>query len=133
MLNRERKNILNLSHSEARKFFMKHKSYCTSELPPYILFDTVLNSLLENEELDFEKNNPEKEEKINHIILHNKDGKYAWRPIQLIHPALYVSLVHHITKEEHWQTICERFKCFRTNSKVKCTSIPVISPEEKRR
>ena len=36
MPNRKRKNILNLSHSEARKFFLKHESYCNFDLPPYI-------------------------------------------------------------------------------------------------
>lgn len=29
--------------------------------------------------------------------LNNKDGKFAWRPLQLINPALYVYLVFKIT------------------------------------
>jgi len=53
--------------------------------------------------------------------------KYAWRPFQLIHPALYVSLVHEITKEENWQTILHRFSEFPANRNIQCLSLPVVS------
>ena len=132
----KRKNIFSLSHSKACDFLMKHESYCNFELPPYIVFEQILkeiNSVLKNKKLsDFCKSKPEEKDKINHTILHNKDGKYAWRPIQLIHPALYMSLVHNITKREHWNTICERFKKFKEDSRIKCMSIPVIPSEEKK-
>jgi hypothetical protein len=64
---------------------------------------------------------------VNHVILNNKDGKYAWRPFELIHPAIYVSLVHQITKEENWKIIKERFKNFSSNTKIDCFSLPVES------
>ena len=134
----ERKTILDLSHSEALDFFIKHKVYCNFELPPYILFDPILktiDSLLENKQLsNFYKSSykPEYEYEINHTILHNKDGKYAWRPIQIIHPALYVSLVHSITGAEHWNTICRRFEEFKKNPRIECMSIPPIHSEEKK-
>ena len=134
----QRKNILSLSPSEACEFFMEHESYCNDDLPPYISFNKILkkiNSKLKNKNLtDFQKpkSPPKEEEKINHIILHNKDGKYAWRLIQLIHPALYVSLVHSITKKEHWKTIKACFKKFKENSQIKCMSIPVIPSEKKK-
>jgi hypothetical protein len=33
-------------------------------------------------------------EKVNYKLFTNKDGQYAWRLFQLIHPVLYVDLVH---------------------------------------
>ena len=66
-------------------------------------------------------------EDINYRVLHNKDGRYAWRPLELIHPALYISLVHRITEECHWNLICERFKTFEENECIKCLSLPVES------
>ncbi len=114
---------------------MKSESYCDFILPPYISFNKILKTVqssLNNNQLDFSKNNPKDRERINHTILHNKDGKYAWRPFQLIHPAIYVSLVNTITEEEKWETICKRFKEFKEKSKIKCTSIPVVPPENKK-
>ena len=81
----------------------------------------------------FQQSEPGYQEKINHIILHNKDGKYAWRPLQLIHPVLYVSLAHNITEPKHWDTICNRFKSFKEKSHIKCMSIPVISSKKKKK
>ena len=135
---KKKQSVLNLSHSKARDFFIKHERYCNFDLPPYILFDPILkkiNSFLTDKPLsDFYTSNcrPQNEDKINHTILHNKDGKYAWRPIQLIHPALYVSLVHSITEMKHWKIICGRFKKFEEESHIKCMSIPVTSPEKKK-
>ena len=100
------KNILSLSHTKAREVFIQHESYCNFDLPPYIQFNTVLYNIsqsLKNKKLtDFYEDGkkPEKIDSINHVIFHSKDGKYAWRPICLIHPALYVSLVHNITKKD---------------------------------
>ena len=59
------------------------------------------------------------------MILDNKDGKYEWRPLELIHPALYVSLVDSITEPEHWSLIKEKFQEFSYNPSIKCLSIPV--------
>ncbi|MDE0119179.1 MAG: RNA-directed DNA polymerase [Bdellovibrionales bacterium] len=132
----QRKDILNLSCLEARNFFITHESYCNFDFPPYILFDPILEDIsvfLENKKLsNFCKSQPQWENKLNHTIFHNKDGKYAWRPIQLIHPALYISLVHSITELEHWETICKRFEKLRKTSHIKCMSIPVISSKKKK-
>ena len=64
-------------------------------------------------------------------MLNNKDGKFAWRPFQLIHPALYVFLVQEITQENNWKIIQDRFKVFYANSKIECHSIPVAEENEK--
>ena len=136
----ERKNVLDLSSSEALSFFIKHESYCNLDLPPYILFDSILkkvNSLLTNQKLEqylvpgSQNSGPQNIDKINHRILHNKDGRFAWRPFQLIHPALYTSLVREVTEEKNWNLICNRFKEFKKNSHIKCMSIPVTSSQKK--
>jgi len=69
-------------------------------------------------------------ENVNHRFLNNKDGKFAWRPLQLVHPAIYVSLVHKISKEENWNVIVSRMEEFRSNSKIRCLSLPVESDDE---
>jgi len=133
----KRKSILNLSHSEACKTFMQHENYCNFELPPYILFDPILktiNSLLKKNKLSdiYNPSDLQNADKINHTILHNKDGKYAWRPIQLIHPVLYISLVHNITNKENWKIICKRFEEFKKIPHIKCMSIPVVAFKKKK-
>ena len=131
-----KKSVLDLPSSEACKFFIKHESYCNFDLPPYILFDSILkkvNALLKNQELSkYRVSDPKNTDKINHTVFHNKDGRYAWRPIQLIHPALYVSLVHKITKEESWTLIRDRFKQFKQDSHIQCMSIPVTLSKQKK-
>jgi hypothetical protein len=68
-------------------------------------------------------------EKVNYKLFTNKDGQYAWRLFQLIHPVLYVDLVHKITKEKNWGTIKTAFERFKKNKKIVCASIPVVSSE----
>ncbi len=54
----------------------------------------------------------------NYILQTNKDGHYCWRPFELIHPAIYVHLVHKITEDESWQLLLERFGEFQSNTKL---------------
>jgi RNA-directed DNA polymerase len=126
----KRISVLDLSGEEARTFFLKAESYCSVDLPPYFVFDNLIAKV--NEQLDGKKlsslsSNPRDFDDVNYTILNNKDGKYAWRPFQLIHPALYVSLVHHITGEDNWKLIAERFGRFAENEKIRCLSLPVVS------
>jgi hypothetical protein len=120
--------ILELSCTEAREFFLKQESYCSIELPQYFVFQKLLNELSKNKGIN---NIPFKQagkfDDVNYTFFTNKDGKFAWRPLQLINPAIYVFLVHKITEENNWNLILERFKEFQKNSKIKCYSIPVIS------
>ena len=46
---------------------------------------------------------PKKCENVNYKFLHNKDGKFDWRPFEIIHPALYVYLVNEICEKENWK------------------------------
>jgi hypothetical protein len=130
-LTRRSRSILELSCDEARSFFLKQESYCTIELPTYFHFNELLSGIgkvLEGKVLsDLQSQKPRDFENVNYLILNSKDGRHAWRPLQLIHPVLYVSLVNQITEEDHWELICSRFAEFSKNEKIKCLSLPVES------
>jgi len=68
---------------------------------------------------------PRDHEGVNYAMLSNKDGRHAWRPFQLIHPALYVSLVDQITVDANWELIRNRFEEFHRPSNFRCLSIPL--------
>lgn len=130
------RSILELTCDEARAFFLKQESYCSIDFPPYFKFNDLLSCV--SKELDgknlseYQKDKPRDYEGVNHYVLNNKDGRHAWRPLQLIHPALYVSLVGHLTGKDQWKLICDRFMKFAENEKIRCLSIPVesLSDEE---
>lgn len=128
------RSVLELSASEARKFFLKSESYCKMDLPAYFVFDELLcfvsGKIVDKKPDSFydgDKLRSLSSDEINHSIFSNKDGKYAWQRMQLINPFLYVSLVHEITEEDHWEAIKERFRVFSGNGKIECTSYPVES------
>ncbi len=122
------KRITELTHLEAKEYFLKQESYCNIDLPKYFDFQPLLDALSENRNLNsIALGNAKKVDNANYKFLTNKDGKFAWRPLQLINPAIYVYLVNKITKEENWNCIVERFKYFTKNEKIRCYSIPIIS------
>ncbi len=130
-----RHSILELDCTAARAFFLKTESYCSLDLPPYIRFDALIDGvheLLDGKRLSDFSSKPREYDDVNYTILNNKDGKYAWRPFQIIHPALYVSLVHHLTEEAAWQLVRNRFKAFSVNSNITCLSLPVVSLTEEK-
>ena len=123
---RER-SVLGMSPDEARLFFLKGKSFCRIDLPSYFKFTRLLNdvaSVLEGKRLSDFCGSPREFDRVNHVVLDNKDGRFAWRPLEVIHPALYVSLVNEITERECWDQIRERIYDFRLNPKVRCLSLP---------
>ena len=132
---RTRLSVLELDCVAARVFFLKGESYCNLDLPPYIRFDALIDGVhkvLDGKNLSDLSSKPRDHDDVNYTILNNKDGKYAWRPFQLIHPALYVSLVHHLTEETAWQLVRDRFKAFSVNPKIACLSLPVMSLTEEK-
>ncbi len=127
-------DILELSSEEARAFFLKQESYCNLDLPVYVTFqkiiDNVAEKLTESRLSDFHldrRSKPFNYEGVNYTLIHNKDGKYAWRPFQFIHPAIYVDLVNHITLNENWEAITNRFNKFNRYKAISCLSLPVQS------
>ena len=130
--NAKRIAITELNAVDAKTFLLKNESYCNFELPPYIEFQPLLEKLdsyLSSKKLSncYSNKKPAKCDGVNHIIISNKDGKYAWRPFQLINPALYVDLVQTITLQDNWQIIVELFRQFSEIKNIKCLSIPVKS------
>lgn len=128
-----KQNILNLTNEEARQYFLSASKYCTIDLPKYFDFQPLLNSLdkkIGRKKLcDIQKSTPKDYESVNYKFLTNKDGNFAWRPMQIINPAIYVCLVNRITEEENWKVITSRFKKFQENEKIKCYSLPLLTEE----
>lgn len=129
------KNILSLNYEEAKAFLLKSESYLNIDLPAYINFENLLLQLsvkLDKKHFNsIKKKNPDKIENVNYTLLHNKNGKYEWRPFELIHPVLYISLVNQITNYKNWKYIKRRFGKIRAKSFVECMSLPIISISEK--
>ena len=131
------KTILDLTYNEAKEFFLKEENYFSVELPEYFIFQGLLENLdkeLLNKDLKKDLGTAIKVrdlDDVNYKILNNKDGKLSWRPFQLIHPAIYVNLVHNVTEEKNWETIVNQFKLFSENTNIECHSIPVTENTEK--
>ncbi len=132
------KFVTDLTCNEAQKFFLEEKSYCHVELPPYFTFLSIITKI---SKMIKDKNNDNSyyDQKkltactgVNYVMLNNKDGHYAWRPIQLIHPCLYARLVHTITEENNWKHIVDRFIKFRSNKKILSSSLPCQSLDLKK-
>jgi len=136
------KSILELSNIEAKQYFLKEESYFNFDLPSYFVFQKLLDDIsnkiegkllsdfygsIENDQGKKKPTYPSDYENVNYKFLTNKDGKFSWRPFQLIHPALYVSLVHKITSEKNWNSILKRFKKFDKHRKIQCYSLPIKS------
>ena len=128
------KIILELNNNEAAQFFLKEESYFNFDLPPYFAFENLIQAVSGHiakqdiEAFHLTKRRYAAEfENVNYKFLNNKDGKFAWRPFQLIHPALYVSLVNKITEQENWNLIVDRFQQFQANPNIRCYCIPLES------
>jgi RNA-directed DNA polymerase len=122
------RTILQMTAPQARAFLLKPESYCGIDLPVYFTFARVLSAVtkeLSGKALSSMSSNPRYHEGVNYSMLSNKDGRHAWRPFQLIHPALYVSLVQKITEPAQWKVIRDRFKEFQKAANLKCLSIPL--------
>ena len=119
-----------MTPERAKKYFMKSTSYFSLELPKYFDFTDLLRKIdkkIQEKNLsDFYKNaklmSPDKYDDVNYKFYHNKDGKYAWRMFQLIHPAIYVYLVNMITSEDSWNFVKNKFNDFKQNINIICCS-----------
>ncbi|MBO4675435.1 MAG: RNA-directed DNA polymerase, partial [Elusimicrobiaceae bacterium] len=130
------KNILSLSAGAAKEFFLQQNNYCNIPLPSYFKFDNLLRAV--NKKLqgkthaDFQSRTKLDEMgEVNSIIYHSTDGKYQWRPLQILHPVLYVELVNCVCESKNWDFIRKRFKQFSANPHIKCASIPLVNQPKK--
>lgn len=124
------RKVIELSCEEARAYFLKGSSYFNSDVPPYISFEPILTevaSILGAYGFNgFKSSNPNDLLGVNYGLLANKDGRFAWRPLELIHPAIYVSLINLICDIDNWATLQKRFSDFE-NGTVECCSAPVVA------
>ncbi|MGA9851720.1 MAG: RNA-directed DNA polymerase [Gammaproteobacteria bacterium] len=124
------KKLIDLSNEEARAHFFKGSSYFNGDMPYYISFEPILThvaAVLNGENYaKFKSSNPCDFSNVNYNFIANKDGKFAWRPYELMHPALYVSLVNAICEEANWGIIKARVAEFQ-GGVVDCCSAPVMS------
>ena len=131
--------IIDLTAEDARRFFMKQESFCNISLPRYFNFQKILDTiLLKSEEKSFssfksiiDSSKPQNLPDVNYKFFQNKDGRYSWRPLQIINPVIYVYLVKDITEKNNWKLIVNRFKEFRNINNIKCYSIPAINISQK--
>lgn len=125
-----------MSSSEARRFLLKPSSYAGVPLPIYFNFSSVItqaNDLLTHKslvDLSNSRSALSKTENVNYTLLMNKDGRYDWRPLSIIHPVAYVDLVNSVIND--WSTITDRFSQFQCDKRIKCISIPVESTSRKK-
>jgi len=126
------KRLVDVTNEEARLHFLKGSSYFNSDLPNYISFQPLLDGVAAvldgNGYSAFQATPPKRIPDVNYSFIANKDGRLAWRPYELIHPAIYVSLVDVLCTPENWQTITERLRQFE-GGVVECCSSPVISTD----
>ena len=130
------KKVTELSHKEAAEFFFRNESYCNFDLPNYLNFTPLLKSISDFigghslKDLCLGASNPCHFDDVNYQIFTNKDGKHAWRLLQLIHPVFYVLYVKNLTEKDEWNHIQNIFEEFHEKSLVKCLSLPIASDNE---
>ena len=113
--------ILRMGPGKARRFLLRGESYCRFGLPDYVEFNGVrqdVGKFLTTHALSSASNKAHQHSRVNHTILDNEDGRYAWRPMDLIHPALYVDLVHLITKKSNWRRLRRRFEVLNRERRI---------------
>ncbi|UFS55380.1 RNA-directed DNA polymerase [Comamonadaceae bacterium M7527] len=122
--------IIELSNADARVHFLKGSSYFNGNFPPYISFEPLLLSVASvlngGDYQSFKCAKPHELPNVNYSFTANKDGRLAWRPLELIHPALYVSLVNALTTEANWATVQQRMESFK-GGVVECCGAPLCS------
>jgi hypothetical protein len=133
--NEQMRKLVELSSEEAKGHFLKGSSYFNADIPSYISFEPILNavaSVLKGKGFTgYQKSKPKDLQGINYELLANKDGRFTWRPFELIHPAIYVSLVDTLCDPNNWAHIQKRFSEFK-DGVVDCCSTPVISTNEEK-
>lgn len=141
------RTILSLNENEVFKYLMNEHNYTTIDFPPYFTFQKILDDTynqIKNKKLpDFCKKisipgkkkkevvYPKDYENVNYKLITNKNGKYDWRLLELIHPVLYVDLIKLICEKDNWNLIKKRFKLFQKNNRIICCSIPLINNKKK--
>jgi len=125
--------ILDLTGSEALDYFMTSENYCNLPLPSYFDFQPILDytrKIINKRELKecIIDKMPSKYDGVNYKILMNKDGKFSYRPIQVVNPYLYYLLVRFITENQNWSQLKKRFDDFK-NPHTEVASVPTLKSQ----
>lgn len=125
-------SILDMTSTEAKKFFLKSSSYFNVDLPQYINFEKMLeqvDKIISNcpIQLNLDKSfrRSVRQSDVNHVIYICKDTTLSWRPITMVNPILYVILVNIITKNDNWEKIKSVFRKSQECTQITCESIPL--------
>ena len=126
------KKLLDLNAEEARIHFLKGSSYFNGDFPDYISFEPILSdvvSVLKGSHFkQHTASKPDDTSGVNYSFVANKDGRFAWRPYELMHPVIYVSLVNLLCSDENWPQVTARLAAFEQGV-VTCCSSPVVSTD----
>ena len=126
------RQLIELSNTDARAHLLKGSSYFNCDLPKYISFEPILQdvaAVLNGKDYHgFKSTKPFLLPNVNYSFTANKDGRLSWRPFELIHPAIYVSLINVLTTEANWATVQARMASFK-GGVVECCSTPLVSSD----
>ena len=98
-------SIIEMTGEEAKRFFLRSKNYCSLDLPKYFNFQPIIDTISGEFDKGWKLNDkcsnmmkgkvaainedPKQLRSINYRLYSNKDGRFAWRPLQIIHPFVY--------------------------------------------
>ena len=128
------KHVFDLSAADAKAHLLKGSSYFRDNFPTYISFQPILDDVAKTMAgkpyTDFQKAYPRPHDlpDVNYTFVANKDGRFGWRPFELIHPVIYVSLVNLICDPANWAEIAARIKSLQ-GGVVECCSAPVVATD----
>lgn len=82
-----------MSADEAKEYFLCSDNFCNIGFPEYFSFEILLSSisqfLTDKNLADISSFSKLYEiDNANHKLIANKDGKYAWRPLEICNPVL---------------------------------------------
>lgn len=102
-------SIFSLSSHEVKALLADQNNYSYGvALPEYIDFQPILDRLFSIDDSNLTEKGAISSSGANFKIMLNKDGRYSWRLIELIHPVLYAHIVN--TVSNSWDEITERPK-----------------------
>lgn len=129
------KTVLELTTTKALDYFMQSSNYSSIGFPIYIDFKYILKYVRDKiGKKDFAtclkvpKKYPSDYDNVSYDFLMNKDGRYAYRPLQLVNPYLYYFLAREITKTANWSFLKSRFEEFQ-NPNCEVVSIPLVKED----
>ena len=127
--------LLDLSAEEAKQHFLKGSSYFNGDFPDYISFEPILKEVSEvlsgSGFAGHSQTKPDDVPNVNYSFVANKDGRFAWRPYELMHPVIYVSLVNILCSNTSWPQVTARLSAFE-HGVVTCCSSPVKSDDNQK-